>query len=141
MAGPEEIGETREDALEASRMITFDSGALIALERRKERAIKVYRAAKEKGVIVATPSITVAEWWRGRTDHRAAILAGILVEPLDAALAKIAGLALARVPEATTIDAVVMAFAAARGDVVYTSDVDDLRRLTTFFPTVRVLSI
>jgi hypothetical protein len=30
--------------------ITFDTGALIALERRKERAMKVYTHAKDRGL-------------------------------------------------------------------------------------------
>jgi hypothetical protein len=40
-----------------------------------------------------------------------------------------------------TIDAVVMASAALRGDVVYTADVHDLSRFQAFFPSVRVLGI
>jgi hypothetical protein len=54
--------------------------------------------------------------------------------------AKLAGEALASVHGATAIDAIVMASAATRGDVVFTSDVDDLERLRAFFPRVRVLS-
>jgi hypothetical protein len=38
-------------------------------------------------------------------------------------------------------DAVVMASAARRGGVVYTSDVDDLERLRSFFPEIRVLGV
>jgi hypothetical protein len=34
----------------------------------------------------------------------------------------------------------VMASAARRGDVVYTSDIDDLQRLSAYFPSVRVLA-
>jgi hypothetical protein len=40
---------------------------------------------------------------------------------------------------ATAIDAVVMASAAQRGDVVYTSDFDDLNHFRRVFPTVTVL--
>ena len=61
--------------------ITFDTGAIIALERRKDRAMKVYTHAKERGFVVATPNVTVAEWWRGRTDRREAVWRGLLVEP------------------------------------------------------------
>lgn len=122
-------------------MITFDTGALIALERRKVRAIKVYRAAKEKSVVVATPSVVVTEWWRGRTDWREKILAGIDVISVDRSLAALGGLALAKVHGATAVDAIVMAFAATTGGVVYTSDVEDLQALTVFFKGVRVLAI
>lgn len=63
------------------------------------------------------------------------------MEDLDAELAKTAGEAIASVPGATTIDAIVMASAARRGDVVLTSDVDDLQALQRHFPTVRVLAV
>ena len=52
---------------------------------------------------------------------------------------QLAGEALAALAHATVIDAIVMASAALRGDVVYTSDVDDVRRPQTFFRGVRVL--
>jgi hypothetical protein len=61
------------------------------------------------------------------------------VEPLTLAVAKAAGEAQAKVPRSTAIDAVVMAFAASRGDVVFTGVTDDLERLRGYFPTVRVL--
>lgn len=99
----------------------------------------VYKLAVEKGLVVTVPTPVVAEWWRGRTDVRETILRGVRVEPLDADLAKLAGDALAAVAGATPIDAIVMASAARRGDIVYTADVADLSRLQTFFPTVRVL--
>jgi hypothetical protein len=51
------------------------------------------------------------------------------------------GEALAAVRGATAIDAVVMASAASRGDVVLTSDPHDLDRLRSHFPTVRVLAV
>ena len=69
------------------------------------------------------------------------IFAAVEVEPLDEGLAKVAGEALAAVRGATAVDAVVMASAARRGDVVYTSDFADLVRLQTHFPSVRVLAV
>lgn len=69
------------------------------------------------------------------------ILAAVDVEPLTTNLAKVAGEALATVPHATLVDAVVMASAAARGDIVYSSDIDDLERLRRQFPSVRVLGV
>ena len=121
--------------------ITFDTGALIALERRKERAIKIYAHAKERNLVVATPNVTIAEWWRGRTDRREEVLRGLLVEPPSDRIVKTAGLALAKVRGATAIDAIVAAFAAERTGIVYTGDVEDLERLRAFFPALRVFSI
>lgn len=121
--------------------ITFDTGALVALERRKERAIKVYAHAKERNLAVATPNVTIAEWWRGRTDRREEVLRGLLVEPPSDRIVKMAGLALGKVRGATAVDAIVAAFAAERTGIVYTGDVEDLERLRTFFPALRVFSI
>ena len=75
--------------------ITFDTGALIALERRKERAMKVYTHARDRGLVVSTPNVTLAGFWRGRTDRREAVLRGVLVDPVSDEVMKLAGLALA----------------------------------------------
>jgi predicted nucleic acid-binding protein len=121
--------------------LTFDTGALIGLERRGNRIRRVFATAVRDNVRVTVPAATLVEWWRGRTDLAEDILAAVDVEPLDEDLAKVAGEALAAVREATAVDAVVMASAARRGDVVYTSDFEDLLRLQAHFPAVRVLAI
>jgi predicted nucleic acid-binding protein len=121
--------------------ITFDTGALIALEGRSGRARKVLERATELKVRITVPSAVIAEWWRGRSDHRDAIVAAVRVEPLSERLAKLAGEALASVRGSTAIDAIVMASAAQRGDVVYTSDVHDLQALAAYLRAVRVLGI
>jgi len=121
--------------------ITLDTGALIALERRRERMWKVLQRARTESVVTVVPADVVAEWWRGRTDIREHILASMVVEPLNERLARLAGECLAGVAGATTVDAIVMASAAQRGDAVYTSDVADLERLRAFFPAVRVFGV
>ena len=40
-----------------------------------------------------------------------------------------------------TIDAIVMASAARRGDSVFTSDVEDLQRFGRYFPNVRLFGV
>ena len=120
--------------------ITFDTGALIALERRTQRIWTIYRAAMEDRVTITVPAAALVEWWRGRTDARDRILAGVRLESLHPKLACLAGEALAAV-SASPVDAMVMASAALRGDVVYTSDVADLEALRRYFPAVRVLSV
>ena len=122
-------------------VLTFDTGALIGLERRRARISKIYTTAIADGLRVTIPSVVVSEWWRSRTDAREIILRGLIVEPVDTELAKLAGIAIATVRGATAIDALVMASAARRGDVVYTSDVGDLQRLSSYFPAVRVLAV
>ncbi len=121
--------------------VTLDTGALVALERRKDRVLRLLRAAQTRGQPVTVPVAVVAEWWRGRTDVREAILGALLVEPMQPGLARLAGEALAAVRGATTVDAIVMASAAQRQDVVLTSDIHDLQRLTAYFPGVRILAV
>jgi hypothetical protein len=90
---------------------------------------------------IAVPSVVLAECWRGQTTQVwKDILAAVDVEAVTEEVAKLAGEAIARVPGATVVDAIVMAFAALRGDLVYTSDYDDLSRLQVFFQ-VRVLHV
>lgn len=121
--------------------LTFDTGALIALERRRHRMRRVLAIAIADAVRVTVPVAVVAEWWRKRTDLAEEILAAVDVEPMDDGLAKRAGEAQAAVRGATTVDAIVMASAARRGDIVYTADFPDLSRLQARFPSVRVLAV
>jgi predicted nucleic acid-binding protein len=120
--------------------ITLDTGALIALERRRQRMTDILATARSREDMIVVPQVVLAEWWRGRSDWRERILAMLVIDPLTDACAKLAGEAVASVDGATAIDAIVMASAASRGDTVFTSDSDDLERLRTVFPNVRVLS-
>lgn len=123
----------------ASVGFTFDTGALVALERGDHRMRVVTRLARLDNVRIVVPTVVLGEWWRGRSKVRDMILASVTVEPLGELLAKIAGEALTKVRGATFVDAVVMASAAQRGDIVYTSDQGDLDRLWAHFMGVRGL--
>jgi predicted nucleic acid-binding protein len=118
--------------------ITFDTGALIALERKRSRMLKVLYLTTALRKRITVPTVVLAEWWRVGGRRHDDILAGVTVEPLDERLAKNAGDAMAAVRGASTIDAIVMASAALRGDIVYTSDVDDLMMFHAHFPEVDV---
>jgi hypothetical protein len=120
--------------------ITADTGFLIGLERQKQRAIDLLGYASARKLRISVPVAAVAEWWRGGA-RQARILRLVASEDMTEALAKSAGEALAAVPGATVVDAIVMASAAARGGVVYTSDFDDLSRLRAHFRGVRVLTV
>lgn len=115
----------------------LDTGALIALERGEKRLHQVLVAAKKSGLVVTVPAVAVIEWWRFAPSQER-ILGLLSFEPTSEQIAKLAGDALASVWRATPIDAAIMASAALRGDMVYTSDLNDLQRLQTFFPNVRV---
>lgn len=126
------------------RRFTLDTGALVAIERRKQRAMHLFELLGTGYAIATVPAPVLSEWWRGRTDVREQILLSVDVEPLSARIACLAGEAVAtlkNVKAGLTIDAQVMASAALRGDVVYTGDARDLERLRAFFPSVRVLAV
>ena len=121
----------------------FDTGALIAAERGKERAARFLRLVRIGRARIIVPLPVVAEWWRGRTDVREEILAASqVVASIDAA--KAAGIALARlrnVDTKLTIDAIVMATAALMGAIVITGDASDFEVLARHFSGVAVLSV
>jgi predicted nucleic acid-binding protein len=120
-------------------MITLDTGALIAIERRDRRMLAFMTVAHATGERITVPSVVVGEWWRGQRGPAARILDAVAIEVLPASLAKLAGEALAMVSGATLVDAIVVASAAQRGDLVVTSDVDDLARIRdAVFRSVRI---
>lgn len=132
----------KETARKSSVTFTFDTGMLLALERRKQRATEAFRNIIRRGFLPIVPAVVYVEWWRGRTTIREEILASVLVENMPPSLCRAAGEALGAVKGSSLADAVVMASAALRGGgVVYTSDMDDLKRLQRHFPTVRVLPV
>lgn len=124
--------------------LTFDTGALIGLERRRHAMRAVYATAIAHQVPITVPAVVVAEWWRAgvHEKERATILRSVRVEPLTDYVARLAGIAVGMVRGAGTIDAIVMASASLRGDAVYSSDPDDLAELQASVPhfsNVRVL--
>ena len=122
--------------------LTFDTGALIALERRDRRMVAVWQAALEDGVRITVPAPVLAEWWRGQRGPMARLADAVEVEPLVRETSEAIGLVLAKVSGATLVDVAVVLAASCRGDVVYTSDMGDLARIRdAVFPGVRLLQV
>ena len=123
--------------------MTLDSGALIALERADRRIWVHLKEAASRKLPRTVSAAALAEVWRGgvRSARLAQFLATCSVEPVSETLARAAGEALAVVRRGDTIDALVMASAAQRGDAVLTSDPDDLGRLQACFRNVRIVSL
>jgi predicted nucleic acid-binding protein len=119
----------------ARRGVTFDTGVLIALERRHAGALALLRACRISRASITIPATVVAEWWRG--SHRALLEIGS-IDPLGPELAQAAGELLAEAKGSNTIDATVVASAAQRGDLVVTGDAADLRRLAASVGNVTV---
>jgi hypothetical protein len=70
---------------------TFDTGMLIALERRKQRATQAFRNIVRRGFLPVVPAVVYVEWWRGQSDIREDILAAVLVEDMPPPLCRAAG--------------------------------------------------
>jgi predicted nucleic acid-binding protein len=127
--------------------LTFDTGALIALEKKRLSMARVYTTAQRNGVPITVPAVVIAEWWRAGAGRRfrERLLASVIVEDLTKRVAALAGEALGQVrglqPDKGTIDAIVLTSAWLRGDTIYTSDVSDLtaiRSSVAAFATVPI---
>jgi hypothetical protein len=81
---------------------TFDTGMLIALERRKRAAWDAFRAIVRRGLLPVVPAVVYVEWWRGRSDDREEILDSVLVEDMQPTLCRAAGEALGSIRGATS---------------------------------------
>lgn len=102
-------------------------------------AIKVAIAEK---VVPVVPSPVLVEVWRGARQARLGqVLRHCRVETLDDAGARRAGVLRGLAGTDDPVDAVVVASAASRGDVVLTSDAADLTHLASFCARVAVRPI
>jgi len=121
---------------------TLDAGAIIAIERRRQRAVHLLATGR-----VMVPAPCFAEWWRGRSDRREDIRRAVVIDWLSERTLKLAGEALAAIApkrggRLLTIHAITIASAASReGDVLVTTDAEDMFRLQAFFPAVRILTV
>jgi hypothetical protein len=134
-----------------SRGCTLDCGALVALERRERRALALIEAARREQQRVTVPAAVLAEWWRD-TPRQRYVQTLFSVEATTEEIAKRAGVALGRLRRedepgtrprrhVSAVDAIAMASAAGRGEIVYTSDARDLGRLAASFPEVVVIPL
>ena len=114
-----------------TNVITFDTGALIAIERRSRRLQALLDEIDQREWRVAVPAGVVAQAWRG--GPRQARIAALLrderteVVPLDDPAARAVGLLCGRSGHADVVDVSVAICARQRGLHVVTSDPEDLR--------------
>jgi hypothetical protein len=111
--------------------LVLDAGALVALERN-DRAMWVrLKAALVDGTEAVSHGGVIGQVWRSGGPRQALLaraLASVDVRPLDEALGRAAGALLARTRGRDVVDAAVAALARP-GDVILTSDPDDLEPL------------
>ena len=124
---------------------TLDTGAFIALQRRKRRAWHFIELASLDGYELRAPADVLTEFWRGTAVIRplaTLIEDGIAWVDVTPHLAKRAGRALADAGAGpSAVDAVVATVAAAFGDIVLTSDPEDFEQLKQHYRGLRALGV
>ena len=111
--------------------LTLDSGALIALEKKKRIVWAFLKEALFRQVPVTIPSIVLAQTWRKSPPRLAQVLKGALVVDLDEGQAKRVGVLLGKARTKDIVDAHVVLVAGDRRSIVLTSDKADLDRLAS----------
>ncbi|MBI2372630.1 MAG: hypothetical protein HYV07_01395 [Deltaproteobacteria bacterium] len=108
----------------------LDAGALIAVDRKEREMSVTLRVLHRERVPVWTTAPVIAQVWRdGKTQaNLARALQGVAVRDLDVVLAPRVGELQAKARTSDVVDAH-LASLVSPGDLVLTSDPDDLRRL------------
>ena len=109
---------------------TYDAGALIAAERGSREMWRYHWHLLQNGVRPSLSAAVLGQVWRGGPQPLLSrFLQGCQIASLTESQARTAGGALASSGTEDLVDAVVVITALARGDVVVTSDPDDMRRI------------
>ena len=112
---------------------TYDTGALIAIERRDAEMIGFHRSIVKSGTTPVVPAGVLAQVWRGGSGRQAPLARALkqcIIESLDETLAKQVGEASKRLSSPDVVDISVVVGALSRGDQVFTSDPDDIERIS-----------
>lgn len=136
------MARSRQVSFPAPRRLILDSGAVIALARRDQRALAFVARALELNVQVEIPVAVVAETVRdGPRDApvNQVLKAVGLVPTAREVHGRIAGELLGRASSTATVDALVVAHAVEAGGAhVFTGDREDLAGLGASHPEVRI---
>jgi hypothetical protein len=113
--------------------VTYDSGALIAAERKERRIWARHRALLATRVVPTVPAGVVAQTWRGgsRQAMLSRLLVGCDIEALDYGQARSVGLLATKASTTDIVDASVVEGALRRVDLVISSDRKDLEAIAT----------
>ncbi len=112
-----------------ARPVVLDAGALIAVDRADRRVVRLLELAHA----VHVPAGALAQAWRNPARQvrlvRVVSAEGVVIHPLDTAVARAAGQLCAATATSDIVDASVVLVAGVVDGVTVTSDPDDLRRL------------
>lgn len=121
---------------------TFDTGMLIALDRNDRDLWNDLKTFVEDGDRPTVPAPVITQAWRSPGQaNLARALRHCVIEETDEAMARHAGELLAAAGVDDAVDAIVVASAARRRDVVWTSDPEDITALAAATPDVAVFAI
>jgi predicted nucleic acid-binding protein len=112
--------------------IVYDTGALLAAERRHRGLWALHEQSLAGGVRPIVPVVVLAQAWRG-TPHAnlSRLLRGCQVTPDTEDLGKAAGALCGRAGTSDVVDGLVVITALRRDALVVTSDPDDLQHLAS----------
>jgi predicted nucleic acid-binding protein len=113
------------------RKAVYDTGVLIAIDKRSEAALRRHERLISRGDRVIVPAVAAAQVIR-RPAHQARLmlaLRGADIEPFTKAHHVAVGKLLADSGTSDVVDAFVVLVAARTEAAIYTSDVDDIKHL------------
>jgi hypothetical protein len=111
--------------------LVLDAGALMAVERADRDVVALLKGELVAGRTPLTHGGVVGQVWRGGTGRQARLgklLPALEIVALDETLGRLAGVLLGRARKSDVIDAALVLLAT-DGDLILTSDPDDLRDL------------
>jgi predicted nucleic acid-binding protein len=112
--------------------IVYDTGALIAAERRNPDFLALHDELTAARIRPIVPVVVLAQAWRGGPQHQISrVLKGCDIIPDDERIGRAAGTACAASGTSDIVDAIVIATAVRHQAPVVTSDPGDLTRIAT----------
>lgn len=110
--------------------VTYDNGALLAGEAGKHTVWSLHDELRRRRGRPVVPSVVLAQAWRGGPQPMLSrLLRGCVIESFTEAMARRVGQLIATAGTADIVDAAVVISAAARQDLILTSDPKDLGAL------------
>jgi hypothetical protein len=110
---------------------TYDTGALVAAEKHRRELWALHARLLQRGERPVVPAAVLGQAWRGPQPALSRLLRGCVIEDLNEQRARAAGIACARSGTDDIVDAIVVAGALARADLVVTSDAAGLEQLSS----------
>ena len=110
--------------------VVYDTGVLVAAERRDRRLWALHDEAMAVGVTPIVPVVVLAQAWRGGPHPQLSrLLKGCRILPDEEATGRAAGAACGIAGTSDVVDAIVVLTAVRMGAALFTSDPRDLARL------------